>query len=528
MMGSLQNLLAQEGKRRGTARLMPIVLAIVVTVASTALLGLSGWFLAAAALAGVAGPIAARSFNYMLPAAAIRLLAIARTGARYGERLSGHGVALAMMARVRGALYRSIAAMPPQRALAIGRGDAAARMVQDVGAIEAALIRRSSHWSAIAAVAVATMLALPAGWLAGTFAGLTLLGAIAAARYLSARLVAPEHSVQCESAALKQLLLGYADAAPELRCFALEGRAIASIDSAARSLDRAALVHANRLAVVDAVAPVAATCAAVGLLALAIPVGPSFAALAALAALAAGGELGGVVRSFAERATVEEAGRRLDEMLSTQAMPIVTIDLAPRPAITLSGRDPVECGAVVVLAGPSGSGKTTLIESLIGLRAPRAGIARIEGVDISLIPPATLRSTFAWLPQDAQLLSGTVRDNLALARPDGDDALLWQALEDVMIADRVRAMPHGLDSWIGENGEKLSGGERRRLALARAYCATAPWLLLDEPVEGLDRETAAAVLDRLGHRLAAGRQGAIIASHQPILLAHARTVAVLS
>ncbi|PZQ48493.1 MAG: ABC transporter ATP-binding protein, partial [Phenylobacterium zucineum] len=124
------------------------------------------------------------------------------------------------------------------------------------------------------------------------------------------------------------------------------------------------------------------------------------------------------------------------------------------------------------------------------------------------------RSTFAWLPQDAGLIAGTVRDNLRLAAPKATDAQLWDVLEAAALADRIRAAPQGLAAYLGDDGERLSGGERRRLALARAYLRDAPWLLLDEPTEGLDAATEMLVVDRLRERLDRTGQGLVLVSHR--------------
>jgi ATP-binding cassette subfamily C protein CydC len=112
-----------------------------------------------------------------------------------------------------------------------------------------------------------------------------------------------------------------------------------------------------------------------------------------------------------------------------------------------------------------------------------------------------------------------VRDNLMLANPDADDATLWRALHDAVLDDQVRALDHGLDAWVGENGARLSGGERRRLAVARAYCSLAPWLVLDEPSEGLDGTTEKLLAVRLAQRLDTTGQGLILVSHRPALVA---------
>ncbi|EZP49367.1 ABC transporter family protein [Sphingomonas sp. RIT328] len=108
-----------------------------------------------------------------------------------------------------------------------------------------------------------------------------------------------------------------------------------------------------------------------------------------------------------------------------------------------------------------------------------------------------------------------MRDNLLLADPSASDAALWQALDDAYLTGVVRRLPDGLDTWIGEDGERLSGGERRRLSLARAYLAPTPWLILDEPTEALDALAEQAVVGRLAARLDRSGQGLIVVTHRP-------------
>ena len=180
---------------------------------------------------------------------------------------------------------------------------------------------------------------------------------------------------------------------------------------------------------------------------------------------------------------------------------------------------PFAPGSRIALMGPSGCGKTSLVEGLLGLRPLPPGRIVIGGRDAASLAPETLRATFAWAPQDAALMAGTVRDNLRLADDYAGEDRLWQALHDAALDTVVRALPEGLDSWLGEDGARLSGGERRRLSLARAYLADAPWLLLDEPGEGLDVTVAAQVARRLDARLKRTGQGMILVSHRPVLSA---------
>jgi ATP-binding cassette subfamily C protein CydC len=161
---------------------------------------------------------------------------------------------------------------------------------------------------------------------------------------------------------------------------------------------------------------------------------------------------------------------------------------------------------------------------MLGLRDVARGRVLLDGTDITDVDLAQRRACFAYAPQDAALLAGTVRDNLRLGAPDAPDTLLWTALRDAALDERVRALPNGLDAWIGEDGARLSGGERRRLSLARTLLRPAPWLLLDEPTEGLDPATEARVMHRLAIRLAASGQGALIISHRPLPLQFCQAV----
>jgi ATP-binding cassette subfamily C protein CydC len=155
----------------------------------------------------------------------------------------------------------------------------------------------------------------------------------------------------------------------------------------------------------------------------------------------------------------------------------------------------------------------------VGLRPSTEGRIGVGEVDIVDLHLQALRATFAYAPQEVQLITGSVRDNLLLADGTANDGDLWAVLHDAGLDDRIRANAAGLDHWIGDDGQRLSGGERRRLALARALLRPAPWLLLDEPTEGLDRRTEALVIQRLQRRLSRTGQGLVLVSHRPAALA---------
>jgi ATP-binding cassette subfamily C protein CydC len=154
-------------------------------------------------------------------------------------------------------------------------------------------------------------------------------------------------------------------------------------------------------------------------------------------------------------------------------------------------------GAQVAILGPSGAGKSTLAALALKLAAPHTGRILLGGVDIATLTAAEVRARIGWLSQTTHLFDDTIRSNLLLARPEADDAALWAALEAARIADLVRSLPDGLETWVGEGGARFSGGQGRRLALARTLLSPAPLLILDEPGAGLDAETERQFLQTL-------------------------------
>ncbi|MBR0643863.1 ATP-binding cassette domain-containing protein, partial [Plastoroseomonas hellenica] len=167
-------------------------------------------------------------------------------------------------------------------------------------------------------------------------------------------------------------------------------------------------------------------------------------------------------------------------------------------------------GGRIALLGPSGSGKSTLAALMLKLAAPEAGRITLGGVDIAGLPAAALRSRIACLTQDARLFDDSIAANLRLAAPEADDAALWQALDCARVGDLVRTLPEGLETRVGEAGARFSGGQARRLALARALLSPAPVLILDEPAAGLDAATERAFLETLDSATA-GRSVILIA-----------------
>ncbi|MEU9299098.1 thiol reductant ABC exporter subunit CydD [Streptomyces sp. NPDC048269] len=182
----------------------------------------------------------------------------------------------------------------------------------------------------------------------------------------------------------------------------------------------------------------------------------------------------------------------------------------------------VEPGECVALTGPSGAGKSTLLQVLLGFVTPTTGRVRVAGVDLTELSREQWRGQIAWVPQRPHLFAGTIGENVRLARAGASDTEVARALKDAGAWEFVTALPRGVETPLGEGGVGLSAGQRQRLALARAFLADRPVLLLDEPTAALDGETEAGVVDAV-RRLAVGRT-VLLVVHRPALLAVADRV----
>ena len=508
---SIHDLIRQQEKAQFGHLLAASVCAAAVAVAAVVLLGLSAWFLTASAIAGLGGPLVAKAFNYMIPSAMIRLLAIVRTAARYGERVTGHNAALHALAALRPQLFAAIARSDKGQSLS--SGEASARLMQDVDAVQNRFVRLSAPWGAGAGIAAGVITCAFAGWPVAL--GVALIGlAYIVCAVLLAKRVTQEAGRQVRTTAgqLKDTLSSLSAAAPELRAYGMSSWACDRVNADAVPYVEAREKLARGTAWLALVQSLAMAASVVLVVLTTASGSAALMALALLSAIAVLDACGTLVGAIGQRGEVEMATARLDALMATAKS--YRADERVQSYIDIKGLSPLRPRSRLGICGASGAGKSTLVEQLMKLRSAPEGHLRMGGHDLSRLSPQRARSLFAYAAQQTHFINGSVADNLRLAAPNATDAELWSALERACLDVRIRASGSGLAMPTGENGNALSGGERRRLGLARAYLRPAPFLILDEPTEGLDAATEFEVIKHLRAHLATSGQGLILISHR--------------
>ena len=533
-----------DGLRQVFARhkgrlLLTVLLLWTTMLAGTALLGLSGGFLTAAALAGAAG--LGSGFNFFSPSAGIRGLTMGRIASRYFEKLVGHDVTLRIARDLRVWFFRRALPLAPAKLAGVRTGELLARLLSDIGEVDGLLVRAIGPLIALGGVSLAAVLSAalihpPAAVLLAVLAlaigvavpWVTVRGAdtheqdralhraqlraqafegLEGAADLTA-LQARDHWQQRVTVAAKQLRSR--DKRRRLRLVAGNGLhglcasvgLVAMIWLALRAFERGEVDAAYAAALVFLTVALIELWAGIGL-----------AWQSWLSGRVAAARLERIVDQPAGVADAAEpvavpSGSAVLEMQS------VHFGWPGQGRALLQGVNlQVQSGERVALRGDSGSGKTTLSSLLLRLWDPDQGRVLFGGVDIREVVQAEWHRQLAWLPQNAPVFAGTVAENLRLGDAQADDARLWTVLADVRLAEWARRIG-GLNAWVGENGATMSAGQARRLALARALLREAPVLLLDEPTEGLDVDTAQALLhDMVG---ALGGRSLVMITHDEL------------
>ena len=496
-----------------------VVLAIITLLASIGLLTLSGWFLSASAVVGFAG---AYTFNYMLPAAGVRGAAITRTAGRYFERLVSHDATFRVLQHLRVSTFSKLLPLSPAGLARFRQGELLNRVVADVDTLDHLYLRVISPMvGALVVILVVTFgLSFLDITLALTLGGIMMLTlfALPPLFYRAGKPVG-ENLTQLRGQYRQQLtswLQGQAElsltGASSRYREQMENTELSWHEAQRRQSELTALSQALMLLIGGIAVVVMLWMAAGGvggdtqpgaLIALFV-----FCALAAFEALApvtgAFQHLGQVIASAARVTqltgqTPEVTFTQNDEQpLTDVALTLkgVTFSYPEQPQAALNAVSlTVAAGEHVAILGRTGCGKSTLLQLLTRAWDPQQGEILLNDRPLSTINETALRASASVVSQRVHLFSATLRDNLLLAAPAAHDDALTAVLERTGLEKLLE--DGGLNSWLGEGGRQLSGGELRRLAIARALLHDAPLMLLDEPTEGLDAGTESQILDLL-------------------------------
>ena len=496
-----------------------VVLAIITLLASIGLLTLSGWFLSASAVVGVAGVY---SFNYMLPAAGVRGAAITRTAGRYFERLVSHDATFRVLAHLRVYTFSKVLPLSPSGIARFRQGELLNRLVADVDTLDHLYLRVISPLAGalVVILVVAVGLSVLDVTLALTLGGIMLLTVLLLPPLFYRAGKSTGEALTALRAQYRQQLTAWLIGHAELTIFNAASRYRDALDSTESEWQEAQRRQAGLTAISQAVMMLISGMTVVLMLWMAAGgVGGNtapgalialfvFCALAAFEALApvtgAFQHLGQVIASALRVTQLTEQQPDVtfsDATMSAPEQAAVTFDKVSfrysqqaQPALNQVSLT-IQAGERVALLGRTGCGKSTLLQLLTRAWDPQQGEITLAGLPLTQYSESALRASMSVVPQRVHLFSATLRDNLLLAAPQASDARLASTLTQVGLEKLLE--DGGLNSWLGEGGRQLSGGELRRLAIARALLHDAPLMLLDEPTEGLDAGTEQQILSLL-------------------------------
>jgi ATP-binding cassette subfamily C protein CydC len=500
-----------------------MILSFATLFASIGLLTISGWFISASAIAGLT--IARETFNYMLPAGAVRGFSIGRTAGRWGERVVSHNATFKLLTELRIFFFKKLIPLIPGRFSKLRDADLLNRLVADVDAMDHVYLRLISP-IIVGTLGIIGLTAFLA-WFDVTI-GLTL-GAI----LFSLLLIWPTlfyklgkkngAELTQNKATLRIKTLDWLQGNAELRIFGAEEQYQQRILDAQVAL----LSNQRHMATLTGLANGLLLLANGWTLLLMLWISADgiagmtpdpMVAMVAFATMASFELLMPIAGAFQYLGQTLSSARRLNEIITAEPDTLfdengVTQEVkgnltisdvsyqymdAETDAIKHISLDLV-AGHKMAIVGQTGSGKSTLLQLITRQWDPKSGTISIDGVQLPKWKESSLRSSMSVVSQRVDILNGSLRDNLKLANDSASDDVLTQILEKVGLHDLLA--DDGLSAWLGDGGRQLSGGERRRIGIARALLHDAPIVLLDEPTEGLDQKTEQQIMSVLNEHI---------------------------
>lgn len=505
-----------------------LVLTLITLMAGIGLLSLSGWFLSATAVAGLT-IVTAQSFNFFTPAGGVRFLSIARTASRYGERLATHEATFKLLTELRVWAWRKLFPLSAKDLQGLRRGDMLNRLVADIDTLDHLYLRLLTPMAA--SLLMTGLLYLFLAWFDVKLAlslCLFLVAVWLVMPLLFYRLGhGPSRSMLETKRQYRVQLLDIVQGQAELSLFGANDRYRQKLNEAEANLFKSQSAMAKITALSQAMLIIATGSALIIMLYLAangvgdaVPPGPMF-ALMVFATMACVEMMMPIAGAFQHLSGCVLAATRINGITeqasdilfsaehslraTTGALTIEDIHFAYNEKQTvLRGLSlEIKAGQKVALLGPTGCGKSSLLALITREWQAQQGQIRLDGQLITEYSERALRESMTVVSQRIYLFAGTLRENLALALPVVQGQK--RTAHDVRFIDVLKRVGLGalltqdkpLDMWIGEGGRQLSGGEQRRIGVARALLRDAPLLLLDEPTEGLDKRTEREILSLL-------------------------------
>ncbi|OCG41903.1 heme ABC transporter ATP-binding protein/permease CydC [Gilliamella sp. Bif1-4] len=493
--------------------LLGLFLSILTLFASVFLLALSGWFLASTAFVGVAGLY---TFNYMLPAAGVRAAAITRTAARYMERLVDHNTTFKILAYLRTLAFRKILPLSANQLAHYQRADLLNRFIVDIDALDHLYLKLFSP----IVTALVTIVVLFVGLANINLPIALIITIILTTTLLVVPVIFYQAGKQLGKTLAKQqseyrlLLINYLQGQAELILFNAQPRYRAKLDE----LESKWLYNQQRQSTLMALSSALIVLIA-GFLTLlvlwlitqytlsplvALFVFVSLASAEILMSIPGAFIFLGQVLTSATRTTAifnqtpdiqfVSKGKEIDLTTAKLQFEQINFSYPNQPFAILTGFSlTVEQGEHIGIIGKTGCGKSTLLSLVNRTWEASSGNIYFNDTPINQLDEKTLRQAIAMVPQVITIFSETLRQNLLIGNPNATDQQLIEVLHQVEL-DKLLTTEQGLDMLIGQGGRTLSGGEIRRIGIARALLHNSPLILMDEPTESLDQRTEQQII----------------------------------
>ena len=497
-----------------------ILLSLLTAFASISLLTLSGWFISSSALAGTA-----ISFNFMLPAAQIRALAITRTVGRYGERLLTHEATFRVLASIRSWFFLQLIPLVPGRLAVLRSGDLLSNMTSDIDALDALYLRllAPAMVAALGVIAVIGFLYLYSPLISLTTGTMLLIAAIVTPWLFNRLGLVGAEAIVALASSFRVRQIDMIQGLSDL----LANQAYGSFSHVLTQLSNLMINTQRQNNHLTAMSSALTLLLSQSTLLMALVL----AAISFQDELLSGAELAVVIfcviaafelvtplpQAMQMLAKTQKAASRIRQV--TELSPTV---IQPKQALALPNSYDIQLdnvsfrysenhhdwvlkniklnipqGTKVAIIGASGSGKTTLLQLLMRYFDPEHGQIFLSRQNFRNFNSDELLLNFGMLSQRSQLFAATIKENLLIAKPNATMVELNAAIKAAGLEKLISYLPEGIDTWVGESGLKVSGGEARRIALARLYLKNAPIVILDEPTEGLDSETEQEIFSAL-------------------------------